>query len=170
MQQNLLIIAAAAFFPLALGMVWYGPLFGKAWMQASGLTEEKAKSGNMFITMGIVYLLSFFLGFALQFNVIHQYHLFSMLMMDKELMNPASDLVKEVSGLMAKYGNDFRTFKHGALHGTITGVMLALPIVATSALFEKRGFKYIAIHTGYWIITLAVMGGIICQFCSKTIM
>jgi hypothetical protein len=39
-----------------------------------------------------------------------------------------------------------------------------LPILATNALFERKGFKYIAINAAYWIITLAVMGGIICQF------
>ena len=66
--------------------------------------------------------------------------------------------------MMGVYGNDFRTFKHGALHGTLTGVGIALPVVAINAMFEKRGFKYIAIHAGYWILTLLLMGGIICQF------
>jgi len=31
-------------------------------------------------------------------------------------------------------------------------------------MFERRGFKYIAIHGGYWMLTLGLMGGIICQF------
>ena len=58
----------------------------------------------------------------------------------------------------------FRTFKHGALHGTMAGIFIALPILGTNALFERKGWKYILINTGYWTVTLAIMGGIICQF------
>jgi Protein of unknown function (DUF1761) len=65
---------------------------------------------------------------------------------------------------MAAYGNEFRSFKHGALHGTIAGFMVALPIIGTGAMFEKKGFKYIAINAGYWIVTMALMGGVICAF------
>jgi hypothetical protein len=61
------------------------------------------------------------------------------------------------------FGGDFRTFKHGALHGTITGIGLALPIVAVNAMFERKGVKYILINAGFWTLCLIVMGGIICQ-------
>lgn len=72
--------------------------------------------------------------------------------------------LKVFGDVMATYGNDFRTFKHGALHGTITGIGLALPIVAVNAMFERRGFKYIAVTAGYWILCLILMGGFLCQF------
>lgn len=35
----LAILAAAS--SLVIGFLWYGPLFGKAWMKESGMTEEK---------------------------------------------------------------------------------------------------------------------------------
>ena len=63
---------------------------------------------------------------------------------------------------MADYGNEFRTFKHGAFHGVIAGIFIALPILGTNALFERKSAKYIFINTGYWIVTMAVMGAIIC--------
>jgi hypothetical protein len=63
---------------------------------------------------------------------------------------------------MADYGNDFRTFKHGALHGTIFGIAGALPIIGTIALFERKSVKYIFVNAGYWIVTLAVMGSLLC--------
>jgi hypothetical protein len=44
------------------------------------------------------------------------------------------------------------------------GLTLALPIIGINALFERRGFKYIAINVGYWVVSMAIMGGIICQF------
>jgi len=31
---------------------------------------------------------------------------------------------------------------------------------ATTAMFEAKGFTYIAVNTGYWIISLTLMGGI----------
>tara|TARA_B110000091_G_C13629440_1_gene396476 strand:- start:583 stop:726 length:144 start_codon:yes stop_codon:yes gene_type:complete len=46
----------------------------------------------------------------------------------------------------------------------LAGVLLALPILATNAMFEAKGFKYIAVNAGYWIISLALMGGIVCQW------
>ncbi len=36
----------------ALGAVWYGPLFGKAWMAALGIKKEDAKNVNMGVMMG----------------------------------------------------------------------------------------------------------------------
>ena len=63
---------------------------------------------------------------------------------------------------MADYGGAFRTFKHGALHGTMAGVLIALPIIGTNALFDRKSAKYIFINAGYWIVTLAVMGAILC--------
>jgi hypothetical protein len=38
------IVAALASFPL--GMLWYGPLFGKAWMAATGVTKEQGRAAN----------------------------------------------------------------------------------------------------------------------------
>ncbi|MFM9944825.1 MAG: DUF1761 domain-containing protein [Bacteroidia bacterium] len=35
-----------------LGALWYGPLFGKAWMAALGITKEDAKNVNMAKLMG----------------------------------------------------------------------------------------------------------------------
>mgnify|MGYP003394338735 CR=1 FL=1 len=48
---------AAAVAAFALGGVWYSPaLFANAWMKASGMTEEKAKSGNMGMVFGIAFV------------------------------------------------------------------------------------------------------------------
>jgi hypothetical protein len=69
-----------------------------------------------------------------------------------------------IEDFLTKYGNRFRTFKHGALHGTIAGVFMALPVLAINSLFEGKGFKYVAINAGYWIVCLAIMGGIVGQF------
>lgn len=165
MQINPLILALAALVPLITGFIWYNPkVLGNAWMEAAGVTEDKLKGGNMALIFGLCYLFSFMLASALNGMVIHQNHLFSILINEPGLKEAGSEVNNLVTSFMAKYGSNFRTFKHGAFHGTLAGLFVALPLVGINALFERRGFKYIAIHTGYWTITIALMGGIICQF------
>ena len=65
---------------------------------------------------------------------------------------------------MEVYGDRFRTFEHGALHGMMGGLFIVLPIMGTNNLFERRSFKLTLINTGYWTITLALMGGVLCQW------
>ena len=162
-EMNLFAIFGSALVTLVTGFIWYHPkVFGTAWMNVNGFTDpEKMKEGfNMPLVFGLSYFLAFLISFPLSGVVIHQMGFFSML--QNHFTEEAT--LKVFNDLMATYGNDFRTFKHGALHGAITGVFLALPIIATGALFERRGFKYIAINAGYWILCLLLMGGFLCQF------
>ena len=54
---NWLAVLVAALSTFILGGLWYGPLFGRAWMRASGMTEEKAKQGNPGRIFGISFVL-----------------------------------------------------------------------------------------------------------------
>ena len=165
MEVNYLVLALTALVPLAVGWVWYSrKVFGNAWLAATGLSPESGKDMNMFKVFGITYLVSFFVAFILQPIVIHQYGVFSVLINEPGLQDPSTEIGKYFSDFMAKYGHNFRTFKHGALHGTITGIFLIMPVITVNALFERRGFKYIAINTGFWTVCLAIMGGIVCAF------
>lgn len=155
----------AALIPMVIGFIWYHPkVFGKAWMAASGMTDEKMKSGKMALIFGLSYLLSLFVAVALVFATIHQTHFFSILADNPEIKDPTSDLSQFIKGFMEKYGENFRTFKHGAFHGTLFGILTAIPILGTNALFERKSAKYVFINGGYWIVTMALMGGVICAF------
>ena len=57
------LVAAASGF--AIGGLWYGPLFGKPWMSASGMTEEKMRAGNPAKTYGLTFGLSLIAAFSL---------------------------------------------------------------------------------------------------------
>lgn len=163
LQINFPIIALAALTPLVLGFIWYGKMaFGNAWMKASGVTMESAKGMNMPLVFGLTYLFSFFAGVVINFIVIHQFGMFSLLVNEPGFMETGSDVNNYFMEFMAKYGGYFRTFKHGAFHGTTTGLFLVFPIIAINAMFERKGFKYIAINGGYWTVCFAIMGGIIC--------
>lgn len=163
--MNIGMLALAALIPMVIGFVWYNPMaFGKTWMRVADMTEEKIKSGHMWVTFLFTYILSFFAAVAIQGVVIHQYHLYSVLANEPGFMNPKSEIGILLADFMEKYGKNFRTFKHGAFHGTLAGITLALPVLAINAMFERKGFKYIVINAGYWILSLAMMGGVICAF------
>jgi len=159
--MNLPILLAAAVVPTITGFIWYHPkVLGNAWMQATGLTEEKMKGANMAVVFGVSFVLSLMLSVILQTVVIHQTHFYSALM--NQMGDPEVKALFDM--LMERFGTEFRTFKHGALHGVIAGLFIVLPVLGTNALFERKGWKYILINVGYWTLTLALMGGIICQW------
>lgn len=165
MQINFIIILVAAIIPLIIGFIWYNPkVFGTAWKSASGLSDENIKGANMPLIFGLTFFLSFLFAMSLQFMVIHQWSIYSILANEPGIREPNSEIGRWLNEFMAKYGSNFRTFKHGAFHGTVGGFMIATPIIAINALFERKGFKYIAINAGYWIVSMAVMGGVICAF------
>jgi|SRR5688572_12359862 len=163
MEMNFLVIALTALIPLVVGFFWYNQkVFGTVWMAKTGMTQEKAKSMNMLKVFGLTYIMSFIIVFILHPIVIHQFGLMSLLVDEPGFNDPTSPVGQLFSDLMAKYGNNFRTFQHGALHGTITGLFLALPVITVNSLFEARGFKYIAITAGFWTVCMGIMGGVIC--------
>ncbi len=43
---NWLAVLVAALAGFAVGGLWYGPIFGKAWMRETGITLERAQSAN----------------------------------------------------------------------------------------------------------------------------
>lgn len=58
-EINWVAVALCAVSSLVLGGIWYSPiLFAKAWQQAAGLPDERAKSGNMGLIFGLAFLLS----------------------------------------------------------------------------------------------------------------
>jgi len=166
MKMNFIAILVAAIVPLIMGFIWYNPkTLGNAWAKAAGVDEEKMKGANMPLIFGLTFVFSFFIAVVMNFVTIHQWGAWSSMATDPQAMaDPNSPVGMYFADFMSKYGNNFRTFKHGVLHGTTSGFMLALPIIAINALFERKGFKYIAINAGFWIICMAIMGGIVCAW------
>ncbi len=157
-MHTILTLLLSAFSSLIVGFIWYNPkVFGKIWMRESGISEEKIKGGNMLLTMLMAFIYAFFISFVLQFLVIHQTGALGM------VGGNADKALPSYSAFLADYGTAFRTFKHGALHGFMTGLFFCLPVIGVGALFERRSWKYTLIAGGYWVVTGTIMGGIICQ-------
>lgn len=165
MEINFVVVLLSALIPMLMGFIWYHPkTFGNLWMKQAEITEEKMKAGNMGLIFGVTLIFSIFLAFILQFLVIHQYSVYSILADEPGVNDPESPIGQMLKMFFEKYGNNFRTFKHGAFHGVLAGLFFATPILGINALFERKGFKYIFLHGGYWVVTLSLMGGVICAF------
>lgn len=159
---NFTAVLVSALVPMVIGFIWYNPkVFGTIWMHSIGVTDEqKMKEGAK---MGLIFALSLLFSFILALSVpavvIHQMGLHSLLMNDMPSKDASIEIL--INGNKIDYLNNFRTFKHGSFHGVLMGIFMILPVIATNALYEKKGFKYIAVTAGYWILSLGIMGGII---------
>jgi hypothetical protein len=121
---------------MLLGFVYYHKaVFGKAWMDSLGITEEDIQKGNMGMIFGVSLVCAFLITFFVVFNV----------------NGPGQEGVN----------GEFDTLKHGAGHGLIISMMLVVPVLITNGLFERKRWKNLLINAGYWIPCLILMGGIL---------
>jgi len=138
---NILAILVAALIPNILGALYYGPLFGKSWLQSMNKTPEEMKHKNEAVvyTTALVmgFIVSFFMNFVMQF--VHKD------------VNEAGELI------IASHN----TFGHGALHGAMIAVAFVMPVIVSLGLFHKSGAKNILLNVGFWILSFAMMGGIL---------
>jgi hypothetical protein len=169
MNINFISLIGAALVPMILGFIWYHPkVFGTVWMNESGMTDEKIKSGNMALIFGLSFVFSLMLAFIMNTIAIHDsfvggalYYVTNKTMIP-EVGSGAENWLNYYKDNLAASNH---TFQHGAFHGFfIAGLFIALPIMATNALFERKSWKYTAVNVGYWLVCLAIMGGIIAQF------
>ncbi len=63
---NWLSVIVAAFSSFIVGGIWYGPVFGTAWMKAFSLTEEDLSKRNLPMVFGLSLLLSFIAAINLE--------------------------------------------------------------------------------------------------------
>lgn len=130
MAINYLAVLGAALLSMAIGMLWYGPLFGKQWLasmrwsrQKAGQMKRKGKRSMLFATLGALlmsYVLAHFVGY-----------------------------------LGAKT----------ALDGATTGFWIwfgfAVPIKASSVLWEGKSPKLYALDIAHMLLSLLAMGALL---------
>lgn len=163
MPHNSWLFLVTGLIPLFVGFIYYSEaLAGKKWMQLNGFTPDYLKQGNPLVLFGTTYLLSVILTFAFSGIVVHQTSFFQSMMPD--VMEEGSKASAQFEELMALYGDNFRDFKHGAVHGVMFSLLFVMPLIAINSLFERKGWTYIFIHTGYWLITLVLVGGVLSAF------
>ena len=155
MEMNYLAVLVATLSSFVVGFVWYNPkVFGTIWMNEIGMTEEKAKTGNMAKIFGLTFVFAFLIAFMMPTLVIHQIGALQ--------LAGGNEKDEAFLAYMQVHGHMFRSFGHGALHGFFASLFVVVPVIATNCLFEQKSFKYAAVTSGYWIVVMTLMGAIIC--------
>ncbi len=163
MPTNFYMLFVTALIPMFVGAIYYSDaLLGKSWKATNGFTDEFLAKGNMPLILGVSYIFSLFITLNLYGMVIHQMHIFQV-MLPPGGAEWSAELKTQYHSLMSQFGENYRSFGHGAFHGVILALLFVMPLIGINSLFERRGWKYILIHGGYWLITLVLMGGVLCS-------
>ena len=141
MEMNYLVLFLAALVPILIGFFWYGSLFGNVWMKEMNFTKASLAGKNMVLTLILSYVFSFLLAFFLLFLVIHQMGVMQVLQGEPGFEDQTGEAFTFFQNFLGTYGDRFRTFKHGALHGTMSGIFFVLPILSIVAMFERKKCK-----------------------------
>jgi len=142
MMDNIVPILVAALIPTIFGFLYYNPkTVGGAWIKSTGKTEQELMDGfNLPLVMGLGLLLGLFLSFGLNALV--------------ELSHGSFDEAGKFTG-----GSNY-TFGHGALHGAIIFVTIALPPFLMNALYERKTWTNTIIHLVFWLLVFACSAGL----------
>ncbi len=152
-------ILSTAIIPLLVSIVYYHPkVLGTAAARAAGIPESEAGQNRRPIWYLYMALLGLLLSMFMMPIVMHASHISSLVANE----GPDSQAATDAAAFLQKYSGNFRTFKHGVLHGIIMALLGAWPMLAITAMPERRGWRYVAIHLGYWVIVFGLVGGAVC--------
>ena len=62
---NWIAVIVSSLSAFVLGFLWYSVLFRKIWVKEVGMTDDKMRSGNMFLTFGTTFVLQVIVSIGL---------------------------------------------------------------------------------------------------------
>jgi hypothetical protein len=136
-EVNFLAILACGVASLALGFLWYGPLFGKAWSKLMGwgeMTKEKMKEMQKKAMPG--YAVSFIGSLVMAYVLLHS-----------------------LTYANAYFGTS--GIENGLMAGFWNWLGFVVPITIGTVLWEGKSMKLWYINAGYYLAQLLLMGTIL---------
>ncbi len=127
---NLLAVVVGTVVFFAIGALWYGPLFGKAWRDMNGMTDEMVKAGPqpgqnpVWLVMLLAFLLEMVVVLMLGHNIART--------------NPAPHVI-----MMMAVG---------------FGALIMTPALGINYLVQMRPGKLFAIDAAHFIVGMAAVG------------
>lgn len=159
MNLNYLAFFLISFIPLVIGFFWYQPSNPLSKWSDTQTKNPKDLSVKQVI---ITFLLSFTLVYGYINLIIHQMGFYELFYTD--IMKGNNEAEQIVADFLGKYGEKHRHFVHGVFHGVINAFVFALPFIASTAILNNKGWKHVIYHFVYWLITSAIIGGLISEF------
>lgn len=122
---------------MVIGTLWYGPVFGKAWMSMTGITQEGMKAMKlsplqaMLGMLVLACLMNYVLAHAIVFGSAY-------------------------TGIFGIAGGMMGAFYYW--------LGFALPLTAGAFLWEGKSWKLWFLHASYYLVTLLIAGAILGAF------
>ena len=134
---NYLEIIVSAIAMMALGFVWYGPLFGKQWIALKGWSDAEIKKGeeDMKKNGWKTYGLQFIGALVTAYVLVH------------------------VSYLGLIYASS--PLRSGIWSGWWMWLGFIAPVMMGSVLWDGKPWKLFFLESGYYLVGLLIMGAII---------
>ena len=135
---NYLAVLAAAIASMVLGYLWYGPLFGKIWIAASGMTPDKieaAKAKGMTTSYILMFVGSLVMAYILSHALV-----FAMSYLG-------------TSGVSAGFTAGFWNW-----------LGFIAPVTLGSVLWEGKSWKLWILNNSYYLVSLLAMGMILAMW------
>ena len=131
-------VIGAVIVAVVLGFVWYGPLFGKQWMRLVGISHEQMEDAKRRGMAGMwrTYLMMIVGTLVMAYVLAHVIAAFG------------EALGESIGGT-------------GATAGLWMWLGFVAPVTLGSVLWENRPWKYWFIVSGYYLVSLVLMGIII---------
>jgi hypothetical protein len=131
---NIWAVLAGAFSYMALGMLWYGPVFGKLWMGLMGFTPENIKqmplSANQAVALGALNAIIMAFGFSYFVGALGVSTLTGVFMMS--VWAWLAFLMPNSAGGFLWEGKPFKLFALNAAHQFVSALLMGAVIVLVS--------------------------------------
>lgn len=128
---NWLAVLVSAIAIFALGALWYGPIFSKAWQKGVGLSDEELKNANAAKLFGSAFIFALIISFGMS--------MFFYGFGENPDMNAA----------------------YGATMGLMTGIFFLFPSISMNYLFARKSSSLMLIDSGYHMIAYTMVGAIL---------
>ncbi len=134
-------VLVAAIVNMALGFIWYGPLFGKYWIRLMGITPEQMEKGKVEMKkkMWRIYGMTFVGSLLMSYVLVHS------------IIFAGSYL--GVAGISA-----------GLMCGFWSWLGFIFPVTLSSVFFEGKSWRLFILNNGYYLTVLLVMGAILASW------
>ena len=133
---NMFAVLVCVVAAMILGSLWFGPLFGKAWMKIMGIqkptTMSKEVKNKMMKSYAIMALGSFFMAYCLAHSLVF------------------------ASTYTHTYG-----VSAGLMAGFWTWLGFMAPIIVGDQLWGSKPWKLFLVTGGYWLANICMMGVIL---------
>ncbi len=132
-NPNLLAVLVAGIVPMLVGSIWYGPLFGKNWLEMMGKTQEQIKENfNPLKAYGVSFVMSIIMAFVLAHVL--------------EAWNVAYSLTGWAAGMEG---------------GFFCWIGFVLTIGWQAVSFENKRFGLFVMNMAYNLVVLLAMGALL---------